>query len=55
MLSVKNFKLPSKNTACKFEAVRPSFWNLAKYFMNPKTGIMREQKTFYGIINNKYG
>jgi len=34
MLSVKNSKL------C--EALRPSFWNLAKHFMNPKMGIMSE-------------
>jgi len=34
MLSVKNSKL--------FEAVRPSFWNVAKHFMNPKMGIMSE-------------
>jgi len=34
MLSVKNSKL--------FEAFRPSFWNLAKHFMNPKMGIMSE-------------
>jgi len=34
MLNVKNSKL--------FEAVRSSFWNLAKPFMNPKMGIMSE-------------
>jgi len=34
MLSVKIAKL--------FEDVRPSFWRLAKHFMNPKMGIMSE-------------
>ncbi|MFO8163788.1 MAG: hypothetical protein R6T98_12370, partial [Desulfatiglandales bacterium] len=28
--------------AGRFEAFRPSFWNLAKHLMNPKMGIMSE-------------
>ena len=31
-----------RHTHAPFQFLRPSFWNLAKHFMNPKMGIMSE-------------
>jgi hypothetical protein len=35
-----------RHTHAPPQDIRPSFWRLAKHFMNPKMGIMSKQKDF---------